>query len=84
MHELKLIGNDIEMDGEKVARVFDIRASLRGDLELAIDRANINEGDSQDRIKVAFSAGYSKGRENGFEEGHQDGYEQRGREDQDM
>jgi flagellar biosynthesis/type III secretory pathway protein FliH len=69
MSELKLIGNDIEMDGEKIARVFDIRASLRGELEKAIEKAN-------DGTK-AFIEGYAKGREDGLDHG----YELRGREE---
>lgn len=36
---IRIIGNDIEIDGEKVARVFDMRATLRGQLEEAIEKA---------------------------------------------
>jgi len=73
MSELKLIGNDIELDGEKIARVFDLRASLKGKLEKAIEKAN-------DGTK-AFIEGYAKGREDGLDEGTQHGYELRGREE---
>ena len=30
---IRIIGNDIEIDGEKVARIFDIRPTLRDRLE---------------------------------------------------
>ena len=36
---IRIIGNDIEIDGEKVARVFDVRATLRDRLEEAIYKA---------------------------------------------
>jgi flagellar biosynthesis/type III secretory pathway protein FliH len=79
----ELVGNDIEVNGEKVARVFDIRASLKDELHMAIERSNVSEEDIQNKIKTAFNNGYNKGRENGFDEGHQDGYAQRGREEED-
>ena len=69
MPELKLVGNDIELDGEKIARVFDLRASLKGKLEKAIEKAN--DGTN------AFIEGYAKGREDGLDHG----YELRGLED---
>jgi hypothetical protein len=37
---IQIIGNDIEIDGEKVARILDIRASLRHTLEDYVDRAD--------------------------------------------
>ena len=73
MPELKLVGNDIELDGEKIARVFDLRASLKGKLEKAIEKAN--DGTN------AFIEGYAKGREDGLDEGTQHGYELRGLEE---
>ena len=47
MLELRLIGNDIELGREKVARVFDVRATLRWELEQAIERANVSDDDMQ-------------------------------------
>ena len=31
--DIRIIGNDIELGGEKVARIFDVRATLRSELE---------------------------------------------------
>jgi len=38
--EVRIIGNDIEIDGEKVARIFDIRATLMSKLEEAVEQAS--------------------------------------------
>jgi len=77
MLELRLLGNDIELDREKVARVFDVRATLRWELEKAIERANVSDDDIEARINEAYEKGYDEGKEYGFEEGCQQGYEQR-------
>ena len=77
---IRIIGNDIEIDGEKVARVFDVRATLRDRLEEAIDKAeryermvDHKESESED----CYEKGFEQGRELGLEEGRQEGYEQR-------
>lgn len=57
--ELKLIGNDLELDGEKVARVFDIKGTVLGNLEEMIRRANDYEKD----LDNAFNSGIDKGRD---------------------
>jgi|TARA_R110002020_G_scaffold341207_1_gene555857 hypothetical protein len=44
---LKVVGNDLELDGEKVARLFDLPAK-RQDLIEMIDRANDYEADVED------------------------------------
>jgi len=77
MPELRLFGNDIELDREKVARVFDVRATLRWELEKAIERANVSDEDIEARINEAYEKGYDEGKEYGLEEGRQQGYEQR-------
>ena len=82
MLELRLIGNDIELDREKVARVFDVRATLRWELEKAIERANVSDDDIEARINEAYEKGYDEGKEYGLEEGRQEGYEQREAEEQ--
>ena len=38
-----LVGNDIEIDGEKVARVLDIRSTLKDKLAEALANANLFE-----------------------------------------
>ena len=40
MPRIKLIGNDIEIDGQKVARVLDIYPALRSNLEDFINKAD--------------------------------------------
>jgi len=82
MPELRLLGNDIELDREKVARVFDVRATLRWELEKAIERANVSDDDIEARINEAYEKGYDEGKEYGLEEGRQQGYEQREAEEQ--
>lgn len=82
MPELRLLGNDIELDREKVARVFDVRATLRWELEKAIERANVSDDDIEARINEAYEKGYDEGKEYGLEEGRQEGYEQREAEEQ--
>lgn len=82
MPELRLFGNDIELDREKVARVFDVRATLRWELEKAIERANVSDDDIEARINEAYEKGYDEGKEYGLEEGRQQGYEQREAEEQ--
>jgi flagellar biosynthesis/type III secretory pathway protein FliH len=82
MLELRLIGNDIELGREKVARVFDVRATLRWELEKAIERANVSDDDIEARINEAYEKGYDEGKEYGLEEGRQQGYEQREAEEQ--
>ena len=77
MLELRLLGNDIELDREKVARVFDVRATLLWELEKAIERANVRDEDIEARINEAYEKGYDEGKEYGLEEGRQQGYEQR-------
>jgi flagellar biosynthesis/type III secretory pathway protein FliH len=76
--DIKIVGNDIELGGEKVARIFDIRASLRGELQDAIDNAERYDRaieDGNDKAEDAFSKGYDQGWEVGNEEGMEAGFE---------
>tara|TARA_R110000765_G_scaffold44693_1_gene92515 strand:- start:148 stop:336 length:189 start_codon:yes stop_codon:yes gene_type:complete len=57
--ELKLIGNDLELDGIKVARVFDITGTILGNFEKMIERANTNEKDSEDKYHQGYEEGKS-------------------------
>jgi len=77
MLEIRLFGNDLEIGGEKVARVFDIRPSLLRELELAIDRANVSEEEIKSRIDEAYDKGYDEGKEHGYEEGRQTAHDER-------
>ena len=82
---IRSIGNDIEIDGEKVARVFDVRATLRGHLEEAIEKAERYErmvDHKQSESEDFYEKGFEQGRELGLEEGRQEGYEQRETEEQ--
>ena len=82
MLEIRLFGNDLEIGGEKVARVFDIRPSLLRELELAIDRANVSEEEIKSRIDEAYDKGYDEGKEHGYEEGRQTAHDERTLEEQ--
>ena len=82
---IRIIGNDIEIDGEKVARIFDVRATLKDRLSGAIDMAAAYEPMQEHKnseIEDAYEKGYEQGKEVGFEEGRQEGYEQRQLEEQ--
>jgi|TARA_R110000751_G_scaffold93338_1_gene182395 flagellar biosynthesis/type III secretory pathway protein FliH len=74
MIEIRMVGNDIELDGEKVARIFDVRATLKARLEEAIDvAAGINL--ELDQIKEdSYEAGREKGYEEGWSKGYDEGY----------
>lgn len=82
MIELRILGNDLEFDREKIARLFDIRPTLLDELNEAIDRANTDPNDIKAKIDEAYEKGYEEGREHGLEEGRQEGYEQREAEEQ--
>jgi flagellar biosynthesis/type III secretory pathway protein FliH len=74
MLNIRITGNDIEIDGEKVARIFDIRPTLLAQLEEAIDvAAGINL--ELDQIKEdSYEAGREKGYEEGWAKGYDEGY----------
>ena len=50
---IRIISNDIEIDGEKVARILDIRESLKERLSIALEKAESWEHD----IEAAYSRG---------------------------
>jgi len=66
--ELRIIGNDIEFDRQKIARIFDILPTMRWELEKAFDRANEYEAEIE-RLEIqlrnlkeeAYRDGYSDG-----------------------
>jgi flagellar biosynthesis/type III secretory pathway protein FliH len=77
-----LIGNDIEIDGQKVSRVLDISASLRQQLADFLERANNHEIEktSFDKLQGQLlqaeqdaQSAYSDGKADGYAEGREDG-----------
>ena len=64
--EVRIIGNDIEIDGEKVARIFDIRATLMSKLEEAVEQAS---RDLDAEFKEEEEVSYESGKSQGFAEG---------------
>jgi len=82
MPRIRLVGNDIEIDGQKVARVLDLYSSLRSCLEEFIDKADsYKELDAKaksldERIKTLTaeaSEAYDAGKTDGYAEGREDG-----------
>jgi len=65
MPELKLNGNDLELDGEKVARVFDIVGTMRYNLEKAIERTYID----REEEGISWQTAYSEGWQDGYRQG---------------
>jgi flagellar biosynthesis/type III secretory pathway protein FliH len=63
-------GNDIEIDGEKVARIFDIRATLLSKLEEAVEQASRDLKEEED---VNYESGKAEGFAKGFAEGQEAG-----------
>jgi flagellar biosynthesis/type III secretory pathway protein FliH len=68
--EIRIIGNDIEIDSEKVARIFDIRPTLRTRLEEAIEIMNEAQGKNPDE---EYQLGFGEGKSEGYREGYDDG-----------
>ena len=56
---LRIINNDLELDGVKVARVIDITGTVLGNFEEMIERAN----DYEKIAEQEYEKGYEKGRE---------------------
>ena len=82
MPRLKLIGNDIEIDGQKVARVLDIYPALRSNLEDFINKADDYkdlDNEVEDLNKKLATAvadaneAYEDGKIDGYAEGKEDG-----------
>ena len=49
--KIQVISNDIELDGEKVARILDIRPTLRERLILALHKAESYDSDVDNAYK---------------------------------
>ena len=47
---IRIINNDIEIDGEKVARIFDVRPTLKDRLIQLIENADEHEEEIQKSI----------------------------------
>ena len=56
---LRIINNDLELDGVKVARLLDITGTVLGNFEEMIERAN----DYEKIAEQEYEKGYEKGRE---------------------
>ena len=56
---LRIINNDLELDGVKVARGLDITGTVLGNFEEMIERAN----DYEKIAEQEYEKGYEKGRE---------------------
>jgi len=50
---IRIINNDIEIDGEKVARIFDVRPTLKDRLIQVIENAD----DHEEEIQKAYERG---------------------------
>ena len=64
--DVRIVNNDIEIDGEKVARIFDVRATLMSKLEEAVEQAS---RDLDAEFKKEEEVNYESGRAQGFAEG---------------
>lgn len=72
---IRLIGNDIEIDGQKVARVLDITSSLRMSLEDYVRQADEYEQLSSETSSLHTDViELEKLRVEAYEEGRADGY----------
>jgi flagellar biosynthesis/type III secretory pathway protein FliH len=72
---IRLIGNDIEIDGQKVARVLDITSSLRMSLEDYVRQADEYEQLSSETSSLHTNViELEKLRVEAYEEGRADGY----------
>ena len=78
---IKVIGNDIEIDGEKVARILDLNATTRHRLHEYIENANgypeiLKAATELQKELVLFEESakkaYSDGKSDGYAEGRED------------
>ena len=53
MERIKIVGNDLELDDKKVARIFDISSIQMQDLRALLDKAN----DYDTKVEEAFEDG---------------------------
>ena len=81
---INIVGNDLEIEGEKVARIFDVRPTLRDKLIEIVDFFEDYGNDKiVEKMEEHWQKGYDEGKQVGLEEGRQEGYEQRESEDAD-
>ena len=72
-----LVGNDIEIDGEKVARVLDIRSTLKDKLAEALENANMHEEleEKKEMLEIDLENAVAESKkefDNGYEQGADD------------
>ena len=53
MERIKIVGNDLELDDKKVARIFDISSIQMQDLRELLDKAN----DYDTKVEEAYEEG---------------------------
>jgi len=53
MERIKIVGNDLELDDKKVARIFDISSIQMQDLRALLDKAN----DYDTKVEEAYEEG---------------------------
>jgi len=69
-----LVGNDIEIDGEKVARVLDIRSTLKDKLAEALENANMHEEleEKKDMLEIDLENAVAESKKE-FDDGYEQG-----------
>ena len=72
--KIHLVGNDIEIDGEKVARVLDIRATIKDKLAEALENANMYEEleEKKDMLEIDLENAVAESK-NEFDDGYEQG-----------
>ena len=72
--KIYLVGNDIEIDGEKVARVLDIRSTLKDKLAEALENANMHEEleEKKDMLEIDLENAVAESK-NEFDDGYEQG-----------
>tara|TARA_R110002020_G_scaffold171656_2_gene361678 strand:- start:505 stop:747 length:243 start_codon:yes stop_codon:yes gene_type:complete len=72
--KIHLVGNDIEIDGEKVARVLDIRSTLKDKLAEALENANMYEEleEKKDMLEIDLENAVAESK-NEFDDGYEQG-----------
>ena len=71
--DLRIIGNDIEFDRQKIARIFDILPTMRWELEQAFDRANEYEAEIE-KLKIQLRDQKEEAYRNGYNDGQDSDY----------
>ena len=72
--KIHLVGNDIEIDGEKVARVLDIRSTHKDKLAEALENANMYEEleEKKDMLEIDLENAVAESK-NEFDDGYEQG-----------